>query len=149
MIVDKIENLPLYQGLVPTLSAAIAFIDGRYDLPAGRHEFPGGAVIATGGMSTPLSEKAFESHRVFTDVMVVLSGAESVSYRRIEDLSESAPYDPGSDCAFYNGEQKDIVVTVPAGYFYLVMPGEGHKPGIHIGTPAAYSKYILKCRMDV
>lgn len=147
MIIDKIENLCNYTTVVKNLAEAIDFIGGNYDLPTGRHEFAGGAVIPAEGTSAPLSEKDFEAHQNFADVMVILEHAETVSYRQTDELTVCQDYDPARDIAMYKGEGLDIVVTVPKGYFYIVMPGEGHKPGIHLqGDPAPFKKYIIKCR---
>lgn len=147
MIIDKICNLSNYTGVVKNLAAAIAFIGGNYNLPAGRHEFAGGAVIPAEGTSAPLSEKDFEAHQNFADIMVILDHNETMSYRQTDELTVCQDYDAAKDIAMYKGEGLDIVVTVPKGYFYIVMPGEGHKPGIHLqGGPTPIKKYIIKCR---
>lgn len=145
MIIDKFENAGNYVGVVKHLAEALQFIDGNYNLPLGRHPFEGGAVIATEGVSLPLSQKEFEAHRDFADVMMILEHDETVSYRSIEDLTPSKPYDKDGDCAMYTGTDKDIVVTVPRGHFYVMMPGEGHKPAIHLDGEKPFKKYIVKC----
>lgn len=145
MIIDKIENVAYYSGIVKNLDKALAFICGNYDLPLGRHEFEGGAVIASEGNSLHLNQKEFEGHKSFADVMLVLEYDETISYRSISDLTLTKPYNPDTDCVFYDGKELDIVVTVPKGYFYIMMPGEGHKPCIHIHEEKPYKKYIVKC----
>lgn len=146
MIVDRITNAANYTGVVKNLDAALSFIGGNYDLPFGRHEFEGGAVIATEGASVHISKKDFEAHQQFADVMFILEHDETVSYRQVEELAVTKPYDSTADCAMYGGEGMDITVTVPKGYFYVMMPGEGHKPSVHLDTEKPFKKYIIKCR---
>ena len=145
MIVDKISNAARYTGLIKNLDAALAFIGGNYDLPQGRHEFPGGAVIPAQGVTLHLGQKDFEAHQDYADVMFVLDHDETVSYRQVEERTLAKPYDPAGDIAFYTGQEMDIVVTVPKGYFYAVLPGEGHKPCIHLDAQKPFKKYIIKC----
>lgn len=142
MIIDKTTNLKNYTGLVKNLDHALSFIDGNYGLDEGTHPFPGGRVVVTELTSAPLASKDFEAHRNFADVMIILEGEETVSYTAFEDMTPSVEYNETKDVAFFKGD--DITVTVPAGYFYLAMPGEGHKPGVHLGEASTFKKYIVK-----
>lgn len=142
MIIDKATNLKNYIGLVKNLDHALAFIDGNYDLPDGVHPFEGGRVVVGELTSTPLASKDFEAHRKYADVMIILEGEETVSYAAFEDMTTTTEFDPENDVGFFSGE--DITVTIPAGYFYIVMPGEGHKPGVHLGVESTFKKYIVK-----
>lgn len=142
MIIDKTTNLKNYNSLVKNLDRAVKFIEGNYDLAEGVYPFEGGRVVATELTSAPLVSKEFEAHRNFADVMIILEGEETVSYTAFEDMTPTTEYDAEKDVAFYTGE--DLTVSVPAGYFYIVMPGEGHKPGIHLDEESTVKKYIVK-----
>lgn len=146
MIVDKISNAVHYLPLVKNLDNALHFLQANPLLAAGRHEFEGGFVLVTEGTSLPIAEKEFEAHRNYADVMFVLGGSETVSYCPTEVLDTVKEYDAKADCSMHTGMGKDIIVTVPEGYFYIVMPGEGHKPCVHVNEPVFYQKYIIKCK---
>lgn len=142
MIIDKTTNLKNYIGLAKNLDNALNFIDGNYDLPDGTHPFEGGRVVVGEITSAPLASKDFEAHQNFADVMIILEGEETMSYTAFEDMTPTTEYNTVKDVAFFSGE--DITVTIPAGYFYLVMPGEGHKPAVHLEEESTFKKYIVK-----
>lgn len=149
MIIDSIENLGSYTSVVKNLDAALRFIDGNYDLPLGKQTFEGGAVMSVEGVSLHISQKDFEAHRSFADVMIVLDHEETVSYRRVDELAVKKEYDAEVDCAMYSGKEgDDIIVTVPKGYFYVMLPGEGHKPCVHTDAEKPFRKYIVKCKQE-
>lgn len=145
MIIDKIANLGIYTSVVKNLDHALAFMNEHPSLPMGKHPFDGGFIIVSEGTSLHISEKDFEAHRKYADVMVILEHDETVSYAPISGLSVVKAYDSEADCGMYSGDSRDITVTVPAGFFYAVMPDEGHKPAVHIDSPKPFRKYIVKC----
>lgn len=146
MIIDRITNAKNYVGHVKHLANALDYISGNYDLEEGVYHFDGGRIIVAVGESQALSDKQHEVHRDYADVMLILEGSEIVGYAANEDMSIVQAYKQNEDIAFYEGKIEDILVTVPAGYFYIMMPGEGHKPCVHVDEAKSYRKYIIKCR---
>lgn len=142
MIIDKITNLKNYLGLVKNLDNALALIDGQRTLADGVYPFEGGRIVSGAFTSAALETKDFEAHRQYADVMIILEGEETMSYIAFEDMKPTIEYDEEKDISFFEGE--DLIITIPAGYFYLVMPGEGHKPGVHLDRESSFRKYIVK-----
>lgn len=147
MMIDTISNAGSYTHLVKHLGCALQLIGNNTDLPPGRYEFEGGYVVSTVGTSTHFSQKEFEVHRSYADVMFVLEHDETVGYCPTAELTCTAPYDEAADCALYSGGT-GVPITLPKGYFYVMMPGEAHKPCIHLAEAKPFRKYIIKCLQD-
>lgn len=143
MILDTIENAAQYTSFVKNLDSALAFLAKNPSLALGKHVFNGGFVIAVEGVSAPIDSKDFEAHRDYADVMFVLKHCETVCFAPVAQLAQTQAYSADSDCALYRGS--GVTVTVPAGWFYIMMPNEGHKPCIHADRQTPFIKYIIKC----
>lgn len=146
MIIDQICNARSYVGTVKNLEHALDFLEKKEELPLGRYEFDGGFVLSVEGNSVDISKKDFEAHRDYADVMWILRGKETASYCPIALLDTVKDYDKASDCSTHTGVQKDLIFTIPEGFFYVMLPGEGHKPCIHLEQESSFRKYILKCK---
>ncbi|WP_312641500.1 YhcH/YjgK/YiaL family protein [Hydrogenoanaerobacterium sp.] len=146
MIMDQISNANRYTSSVKNLANALRYLEGKGKLSEGRYEFDGGFLLAVSGETTPLESKDFEAHHEYADVMFVLEGGEEVSFCAVSELETVQEYNETEDCSFHRGSGKGCIVAVPAGMFYVMLPGEGHKPCIHTGQTGRYFKYIIKCR---
>lgn len=146
MIIDHISNAKTYFPTVKNLDHALDFISGKAELPLGRYEFDGGFILSVEGDSVGIDTKDFESHQDYADVMWILNGTETINYFPTQLLDTVKEYEKVSDCSIHKGDVRSIVVTIPEGFFYVMLPGEGHKPCVHLDKQAHYRKYILKCR---
>ena len=146
MIVDRIENAGIYQGLGQRIALALASVQTPRD--PGRHELDGDNVfvIAQRYQSKPLAEGKWEAHRNYIDVQFVAEGVERIGWAPLGRLNLSEPYQEAKDVAFYQGEGD--FVTVPAGSFVILFPEDAHMPGIAVGTPAPVTKIVVKVRVS-
>lgn len=145
MIIDKTSNLEQYTGTVKHLDQALAYLKNKADLPLGKYEFDGGFIISTEGVSEQVENKSFEVHRRYADVMVILGHDETVCFAPSEGLPVLKPFSEEEDCGLCGNTPDAFCFTIPAGYFYIMLPGEAHKPTVHIHSQKPYRKYIIKC----
>lgn len=77
-------------------------------------------------------KKNYESHKDYIDIQIVLEGKEIVSFKEIDVLSVCAPYDKNKDITLYFGDQKGDDIPVSKGDVLVIMPNDGHMPGLSI-----------------
>lgn len=82
MIIDKIENANLYQGMQQGLDKALSYLKNTNfsDLAIGKHDIEGDAifVIVKELETTPVEGKLLESHLKYIDVQYVIEGVEQM-----------------------------------------------------------------------
>ncbi len=153
MVMDRLENLEQYASLNPRFPAAFAYLRRLLaeDAPNGRHVLAGTDAPEDIFVNlcpcdlVPQDTARAESHKVYIDVQVVLSGDE-VMYVPSEvpavteesdekDFRLYAPV-PLSDC--------DRLI-VRSGSFAIFFPGELHAPCHPLASPSS-RKAIVKVR---
>ncbi|EXG86982.1 MULTISPECIES: YhcH/YjgK/YiaL family protein [Lacrimispora] len=152
MIFDSAKNLDFYRGLG---------VDGRYEkavdflkntdlesLAPGKYEIDGKNVFAnvTEYTTVPWEEAKYEAHHNYTDIQYVISGSETMTYARIDELNEKVPYNEEKDVVFYDNENPGLKVVVKAGEYMIFNPWDGHKPKAAAGEPALIKKVIVKIK---
>lgn len=152
MIFDSAKNLDFYRGLG---------VDGRYEkavdflkntdlesLAPGKYEIDGKNVFAnvTEYTTVPWEEAKYEAHHNYTDIQYVISGSETMTYARIDELNEKVPYNEEKDVVFYDNENPGLKVVVKAGEYMIFNPWDGHKPKAASGEPALIKKVIVKIK---
>jgi YhcH/YjgK/YiaL family protein len=149
MIIDRIENAPLYYGIHKRFQQAFEYIAGidTRTLPVGRHEIDGTNLYAlVQEYDTKLKEQGkWEAHRRYIDLQYVTQGAEGFGYANIHHLQQGE-YDAAKDFLPLHGEGDFI--TVKSGSFILLMPEDAHMPGMVIGEPAPIRKTVLKIAVE-
>ena len=139
MIFDQLEHLEQYKDLHPRFADAMAFLRELLDKNAenGRHVLPSseGAIAVTLSEYTPkaLADGVrMEAHESFIDIQVLLEGEEYMYVPSEKSLPVVTPYDPATDCAFYEMPTEDRAtrICVPKGYFTVFFAGELHAPGV-------------------
>ena len=145
MIIDQIFNSPLYYALHPGIKPAFEFLKQTdlSTLNVGRIEIDGQNLYAMLQQYTskPREKAAWEAHRRYIDLQVVLQGAEKVGYANIGHLTQGA-YDASRDFLPLFGEGDFL--TLQSGCFALLFPQDAHMPGIALGDPAPVKKIVIK-----
>jgi YhcH/YjgK/YiaL family protein len=149
MIIDRLENATLLNGLPPRLRQALDFLRGT-DLRAvavGRHEIDGDRLFALVQEYTTrgADDCAWEAHRRYIDVQYVVRGEERMGYANIGQAREREPYDPARDVAFF--EPGEDFVTVRAGMLAVFAPEDVHSPCGAAGKPGPVRKVVVKAAM--
>lgn len=105
-------------------------------------------------MSYPLKNKeecVFESHDVFVDLQIILSGIERIDVADAYNL-QLIKNDLENDTSFYNSSYGDFIsITLPKNYFILLFPGEAHMPQIQNleFDEKIVKKAVFKIRKDL
>lgn len=149
MVLDCIENAPLYQALHPRFKQAFDYI-ARIDIDTihvGRHEVDGDSIYAMVQeyLTKPQAEGKWEAHRRYIDLQYVTQGAEGIGYANIHHLQQGQ-YVPEKDFLPLTGDAEQIILK--SGYFVLLFPEDAHMPGMAIGKPEQVRKIVLKIALE-
>ena len=147
MILDKIENLHLYEGLNPRIKTVVNFLK-KNDLrgkPQGRVDIKKGVYVNFDVAHGKKQEEAvLESHNRMMDIQILLDCEERMGWSP-RSLMPSASYDEERDISFYQGCKPQQYILVRPGHFALFLPDDVHAPCIC--TEANYRKVIFKVKV--
>lgn len=143
MIIDKTDNILLYEPLLKNLRNGISAVRALPSLEIGRYEFEGGYFMVQKGSTKPLKEGTFEAHRKYIDVQILMEGSEEVAWSDITDLVTAIEYDPEKDAERLTGSF-DHVMKISEGMFYAAFPHDGHKPVSHTASQQSFTKIVMK-----
>lgn len=147
MVTDRLTQAALYRPLSPRITAAFEYVAATdfTRLADGRHDVDRDRIFALVQRYTtkPLADGRWEAHRRYIDLQVVVSGAERIGYVSSDQLT-AEPYDEAKDLLWLSGPAGQTI-TVPAGHFMLLWPGDAHMPGLH----AERSEPVLKAVMKI
>lgn len=134
MIVDRMENLPLYEGAAPGAKALAGYLAAhRAELNApGSYPVPGTALVirVMAYDAHAPGDVAWEAHRSHMDVHLTLSGDEGFGWMPAGALRSPSSYDAQRDLELYADKTPGSVIDVPEGYFVIVWPQDAHRPGM-------------------
>jgi len=135
MIYDRLERLQEYSKLAPEVwSKIIRFCRacGETVPEEGRHEIIGDLVYASVQNYQPHAQdpEKLEYHRRYADVQFLLLGEESILCGAVEEGAEVQPFDEKKDIGFNRMPQFFNALPLQVGNFALLLPGEGHQPGV-------------------
>jgi len=146
MIIDRIDNASIYNGVAPRLAAALAYLrDTDFaGMELGRYDIDGDEIYAMVQAYTTkdVSKGLWEAHRRYIDVQYVVSGNECMGYANLGGLTVSQEYEEKDDYLLLEGEGDFL--TMPAGTFIILSPQDAHMPQIAVGTPCEVSKVVVK-----
>ena len=147
MIVDRIEYAAEYADRLPHLADALEAIRKEPDMSPDKHYFTGGYVMRQTGMTKPVKDAAFETHREYIDVFILAEGKETVLWNRLGNMEETAPYDPAKDKLALKGAGSQL--EMQPGMFCALFPSDAHAPCRHPEghEPAPYVKYVVKLKI--
>ena len=145
MILDTAERIGGYAPIVPHLAEELEFLKSHPYLSEGTHPFPGGRIVFFKGVTESVQDKPYETHRKYIDVMLVKAGQEYLGYCPFADLQTPEEYQAQEDCQLFPLPQKGRLLKITEGCAYILFPGEGHQPAVHLDTPFNILKIIIKC----
>jgi len=145
MVIDLLSNAHLYAGLGERIARAFSWVQGQTlaDLAPGRYEIDGTLIFAlvSDYVTKPAAEGRWEAHRKYLDLQCLASGRESIGYTPLVTLV-GGQYIPENDITWLTGHGSFL--TMEAGRFMLLWPGDGHMPGIAIDGPEPVKKVVVK-----
>ena len=148
MIIDKIENLRLYEKLSPLFTKAFNYLEETdfSQLISGKYEIDGDNVFAL--LQEYETRNDFdcmlEGHQKYIDIQYVISGEEFMGVASYINQKMLKPYHMDNDIAFYDGEYS--TVKVAKGNFTIFFPGDLHMPCLKVNVLARVKKVVIKIR---
>jgi len=153
MILDSLAHCSHCLPLHPLFPAAFDYLKQfNPNTPDGKYEIEGKRLYAMVQRydTAPEEAKAWEAHRVYADIQYIVAGREKILYAPVEELQSTAPYNEAKDVEKYTNEGVKNVSSsvVPAGFFAIYLPQDGHKPGVMAGQGAEpVVKVVIKVQI--
>ena len=153
MITSTLSQLHWYKIISPYFAKAINYVLAADFTPMepGKYEIDGDNAFAIVNEFTtkPPSECDPESHEVYADIQLVLSGTENFGYTPLNGQTPSTPYNPENDVAFYSLPEEEIsYLTLKAGQFIIFFPSDIHQPEVFSHQPELVKKVVLKVKVQ-
>ena len=147
MIIDKLENLKMYESVNPLFAKVVEFIQQNdlNKLEAGKHEIVGKDLFVNIQMAkgrTP-DEAVIETHDKMIDIQIPLSDTETFGYTQRDQLPK-AEYNAEKDITQIPNLAADSYITCQPGMMAIFFPQDGHAPCI-AGVPEI-KKAIFKVK---
>lgn len=149
MIYGKIEDLPIWGKNFPSIEHALneakRVADGQFIL--GKTPIDGEALFASSSEYNAEARdgKAFENHHAYIDVQMMIEGEEQIDVIIPAEAPE-CDYSAEKDIEFATFDKDYSTITLRAGDFLLLLPGEWHRPGVAFGDQARCRKTVVKIR---
>lgn len=145
MIISNLKNAARYAHIDEKIAACIEYaakLNGQ--TPCGRYEVADGVYVnVMEYMPKASSEATIETHDVYADLQLVLSGEEFMGCISDKDVMPVTPYDKEKDIAMWKGNI--ALIPLRAGDFALFFPGEPHAPSLHKNC-SAVKKAVFKIK---
>lgn len=149
MILDKIENIGLYSSINEKIAKVIE-ASKKYNA----ENFPKGQEFLDGenlymnfaNYDTNLREGALtEAHRKYIDVMVMISGSETVYVKPTKNLKNvTKEYTEEIEALLADTDDDTTAVRLEEGSFLVLFPQDAHAPGCIAGEKCSVKKIIGK-----
>lgn len=147
MIIDRIENAHLYQGISPEVSACLEYLAlKQYPLEVTpRFQVTERSSFNVSRYVTkPLEERAWEAHDHCIDLQFVIRGRETISYANRQQM-EYCGKTEGKDHLCYEGE--GAVLPLEEGYFCILFPEDVHRTKTMAEEPCEVVKGVFKIKL--
>ncbi len=148
MIYDNISNIDTYKGIHPRVFKGLTILrDTDFSALADERYYVDGDdlfyTIST--YETKPANDTPEAHIEYIDIQCLLSGEEYMGVAALADMAEEILPRPEGDIRFYRGKTDKL--TLSAGKFIVLFPGDAHAPGIAVGTPEKVRKVVFKVKV--
>lgn len=134
MIFDALENLKKYTN-IPHCDAILEFLQEAdvSRLPEGDAEIIGKDLYVKVLRYVPkdAAQCNFETHKIYTDVQVIMKGVEKMQVVNPEYLKEIIEYNEEGDFQFFSAEKYISDIVIEENEFVVFFPGEAHRPGCY------------------
>lgn len=150
MIVARIDQLIAHRSALPLADRAIHLMNSRGLSLAEAFTSAGAEVRPKRYTTRADADRLFEVHDHTIDLMVALSGSEVIHLCAPEELSPGPALPDGADGRKLLGGPRGLSVTLKAGHFIAIFPGEAHMVGGHAeGTPGEIDKLVIKLPVNL
>ena len=146
MIYIKREQLSRYKGISKALDTAIDYLAEKdlNELNMGRNDVDGDQVYINrfNYVTMPEAEAAWEGHKYYADIHVLLDGEEKIGVTNASSL-KAGEYDESGDFIPYEGPV-DSWVTMRPGDILVVFPEDVHMVKVQLNGPSEVKKAVFK-----
>ena len=151
MIYDRLENLPAYTALAPEVMPQIVEFLGKCgagEISEGRHELDGDRLFVNVQSydTKEFNAELLEYHKKYVDVQLLLAGNETLYYAPA-GTAVTKEYSCENDCGFNRVPETALPLKLEVGNFVLLLPEEGHLPGV--GDGSGVVKAVVKISVDL
>jgi len=147
MVIDTLENLPLYFSLHPDIEKAYEFIKGFYENPGELRRYDlndkGLFVNAETYTTKPAEGREAEAHRRYVDLQFVVRGQERIGIAPLAEAVPTVEFSTERDIGFYTCEYSQWA-NLKAGMFALIWPHEAHLPCTELEGACTVIKTVAK-----
>ena len=149
MIYTNFHQMSRYERLSPNLDTALRFLASAdlTKLEMGRNEVDGDNVFINRFDYTTMPEEqaAWEGHKYYADIHVVLEGEERIGVTDAAALT-AGDYDEAGDFIHYEGPV-DAWVTMRPGDILIVYPEDVHMVKVQRNGPCPVKKAVFKVKV--
>ncbi|WMJ84128.1 YhcH/YjgK/YiaL family protein [Oscillospiraceae bacterium LTW-04] len=150
MVYDYLINAEKYKGLGAGITAGFAALHS-HDLeslePGDYPIFADDIILKIQSYNTkPVEQARLEAHRRYIDIQYIVSGEEKIAVGALEQAGEELEANPENDIWFYAGNADTL--TLKAGQFVLLFPGETHAPCLAATESAPVKKALIKVALN-
>ena len=151
MIVDRLENLQVYESIAPGMKDVLSFIH-QQDLSTfkeAKKVLSDNAYVMYQEKTTkdPSRQYRPEIHQNYIDIQLVLEGDEVIMVSNQEYGELVTPYNPEKDIAFYHFTKHYSQAVLEPMEFALLFPWELHAPCIRYKSETE-KKLVFKVKWD-
>ena len=86
---------------------------------------------------------AFESHRKFIDIQVIVGGTELIEVADISALPVTQPFDAERDVIIYGDYAQTSVLRLAPGDAAVFRPADGHMPNLRVGEESTLVRKVV------
>lgn len=145
MVSDLLSNAPRYAALGRRVARGLRFLaeTDLATLAVGRHEIDGERLFVLVSEYVPKAQATcrWEAHRKYIDLQYVVSGVERIGVAPAASMRETG-CEADRDLVWLEGEGDFL--TLGAGRFVLLWPGDAHMPGVATDPPESVRKVVVK-----
>lgn len=151
MIYDRLENFPSYVSIAPEVMPRLIEFFGKCgagEIAEGRHELDGDKLYVNvqSYATKTFDPDMLEYHKKYVDIQLLLAGTETLYYEPA-GTAVTKPYNEETDCGFNKVPESALPIKLEVGNFVLLLPGEGHLPGV--GDGSGVVKAVVKISADL
>lgn len=147
MIFDQLTRLKTYEGISKNIDFAIEYLlnNDISILPDGSYPIDGEKVIVNvmSYATKTLHEAAFEAHRKYIDIQILIGGEERCYCAPLDTLIASGSFDEEKDIGFYEG-QAGVSFPLKTNNFVIFFPHDAHMPSCDLTGKSHVRKVVVK-----
>lgn len=149
MICTTLEHLDRYSPLNPRFAQAFDALKSLAAAPfsPGRHEVAGDAIFINAAEydTRPTAQSLMEAHQRYIDIMLVLSGTETIGVQPADTLQTIVQdFDAAADILLARLGSTYCALSMRPGSVAILFPEDAHAPAMDAGATSHVQKLIAK-----